>query len=314
MKTLKVFKFFTLAAVLAMPLVSCSDDDGPNGGDAAPAPEVDGSRLTSINGYTFSYDSKGRLSTVTSGSSSASQSLKIDYDKGTITETDYDGETSVYNVKFCEKGYIAQLSASWNYEEKEGSDRYQYVGNGVINFAYDGNGNLTAISSSTNETYKDLTEGETSTSKQEYTLNYTWKEGNMISAVENSTEVEDGETDKWKETYEVTYGTTANKFLQNTMAITNIGMEDAEEVLAMAGLFGKGTAKLPASVKETEDGENPYTHTTNYSYQLNENGSIAEEQGDGYSYVYGYTKTRAAFEGAVKPLSLRSSFFRKAGK
>lgn len=293
MKTFRTIGALALCAVLVPALSSCGgddDDDEPGNGGVI---VMDGTRLTSVSNYRISYDADGRLKRISSPFTGNGNLLEIDYADGTITLDDGEDEMEYMDVKFNGNGYISRLSSSWDYTENDGGDRYRYTGDGRMTFSYNGDGNLVKIDCEMTETEKDLDDNSTERFTERYTISYDWRNGNLVRAVEEGREIEDGDDDDWTDTYTLEYGNLPNTFLQTPATIAYIGFdESAMQLLAMAGLFGNGPEMLPSEMTDDEDG---YTDTWRIVFSLNSNGSIAEERNGYRGYTYGYSNiTRAA--------------------
>ena len=96
-----------------------------------PTTTFDGKQLVAVGNYTFRYDDRNRCDGV---SYYNDDFIDINYDNSTIYLDDDFDELGGYKVKFNGKGYISNISASWNFSE--GSDRYN--GSGSISFSYNG--------------------------------------------------------------------------------------------------------------------------------------------------------------------------------
>lgn len=290
MKTFRMLGALALCAVTVPFLTACGDDnDEPDNGGVN---IIQGDHLTSVGNYGISYDSKGRVSSVRSNG----DVLYIDYDHNTITVSDnddYDDEGEL-NVKFNGKGFITELSSSWDYQDRDDGEFYRTRGSGKIEYRYDGDGNLISVNCKSDETeeYNNRTEKYS----ENYTIDLTWSNGCMMKSVENGEENEDGRVHTWTETYDVQYGNQANAYLQMPLCLSEIfGLDDELDVLGVIGLFGNGPAFLPNKLTETETYDRP--ESWNISFTLNDNGSIASERigSTTYRYTYGTISTRSGF-------------------
>ena len=278
MKAFKKIYAFALCALIVPTFSSCDKDDDFGTGAVI---ELDGTRLTSLDHSTISYDEKGRIVKV-----SSPNDIVIDYEKGTISENDGD-EDNIMKVRFNGKGYIAELSGSWDYTETESNgDKYQYTGSGKSVFTYNSNGNLVKMETTSSETEKDFSDGTTEKFSEKTTISYIWENGNLKQAIEDNTENEDGDVDSWQYLYNVTYGSQKNIFLQMPMSLSSIAFDyDGLHILSAAGLFGKGPALIPTNL--SENGDYNYSHVIYIT--LNDNGSIAKEEFEYNRFTYGYT-------------------------
>lgn len=302
-KTFRMVGAAALCAVLMPALSSCGsdDDDEPNGGPDIPGIEEEGPsgvstpvRLTSIGGVNIYYDDKGRVERV-------GRDVIIDYSDGTIRLDD----DEVMNIKFNGKGYISEVSGSWDYEDEDGRTK----GGGKMKFSYNGSGNLVKCESSSNETYWE--DGYKYNYSETLTMDAEWKDGNLEKIEATEVEKEDGETDRDYMLTTYAYGDQLNKYYQMPLALS-YGFFDDEEisVLAAAGLFGIGSKYLPSALAEIDD---DYTHSNRVSYTLNDNGSIAREYFDNSGVNWNYSEiTRGAFDAApAKKANVRSIFVNK---
>ncbi len=295
-----------ICAMLAPVLTSCGsdDDDEPFGRPDVPSIiEPDGItgndtyvRLTSLGGLPIYYDNQGRVEGVGSY-------LEIDYSRGKIAMEDQE-----MNIKFNGKGYIKEISGAWDYEDEDG----RYKGSGKMSFEYNGDGNLIRYEVSSSET--EYEEDGKTYYDDGFTYTCKWQGGNLIRINGEGYETEDGETDRYNESFVYRYGDRQNKFFQMPLSLTEY-LLDADElsVLAAAGLFGYGPANLPTGgVASDDDG---YEGSFTVRFSLNENGSIAREIFDNSSVNWGYSEyTRGMFveQPTAKKYSVRSLFVRSA--
>lgn len=320
MKTLRFLGSLVIGCALIPSLTACGgdddDDDGGNGGGGnnggGSTTIIQGERLSSVAGFNLSYDNKGRLCKISPSYdySSDNDALIIDYAKGKIYEADSDGDPDgiVYNIKFNGKGYVSELSASYDYIDEDGGDEYRIKGSGKITFSYNGDGNLTGCYSSMSETEKDLEDGETSKYSETVDTKLTWANGNLISAKETDIEIEDGEKDTYRTNYNVQYNGEENRYRQFVFGLSYIPFDDTEwQIMAAAGLFGKGTAEVPVSLSESDD-EGEHTNHS-FWYTFNENGSIASERANyGNTIYWGYSDNTTKSLVPAKKLSLSNIF------
>ena len=309
---MKIFKTlgFAALAVIAVPAITSCKDDEPNGANDADKAIVDfdGERLTNIGSYNFEYDKEGRLVEIYG----SSVELEIDYSKGKIEADDEEG-----TIKFNGKGYVSELSASWEEYEESYGEVYQYKGSGTMKYSYDSNGHLTSISASSKETGK--YDGETSTWETNYTTTLKWNNGNLTRATLSGWEKEDGEKYNFTEDYTISYDNEVNTFKQIPVSLSNyIYADDGLNLLASVGLFGKGPENFPTGYEEHDiydDDDYDYNYTLSMSFILNDNGSIRQERSDYFTYGYGYTSysTRSEFfqTDSQKKINLRKMFVKK---
>ena len=310
MRKFRLLGAIALGALMMPALASCGDDDDPKGGDGVGGVlEIEGERISSISGVQFEYDSKGRLTHLYDYSGG----LTIDYSKGTLyLDGSEDGEDS-YKVKFNDKGYITELRSSWSYTDTDGGHKYQYKGSGTVTFSYNGSGYLVKCSNSSSETGKDLSTGASGKYSQSYTTTLTWRDGNLVSAVEKGKEVDFGDTDTWREETEIDYTSTTNKFRQLPMAVSSVlNNDEVWQMIAAAGLFGKGTKNFPASISVTDDDGD--SSNSSCSYRLNSNGAISSEtiRYRTFNYTYEEIARGSEMSERFKQFSPRSFFMKRA--
>lgn len=308
-KTLRTIGAFALCAVLVPALGSCGgdDDDEPGGGGVI---ELDGTRLTFYNNLTLNYDSEGRFKSVSSPFISNAKLLEIDYSKGSIMLGDGEEEMEDMDVKFNGRGCISRLESSWDYTDNDEGDSYHYVGSGEMTFSYSGDGNLVSVNCKMSETEKDLDDGSVERYEEHYTIDYDWRDGNLVRAVKEGRASDPGYDDEeWNIPYTLSYGNQANKFLQTPGTIAYITFDDSlMQILAAVGLFGNGPVMLPAKFTETDEDD---VESYNIVFTLNSNGTIAEERNGIHSYTYGYSAiTRAAAGSATMPSCKVRDIFR----
>lgn len=278
-------------AICAGVCTSCKDDDGEGikGADAPQGPtvKIDGTLLTNAGNIRFGYDKKGRC---TAMDYSDKSSIKIFYDEGEYVKNEYgrEGEDRG-DISFNERGYISRIST----EKSESSEKSSWVRTETTNFTYNSTGNLIAIS--LNGSYVSLNNGEPSKETWSDEVEFTWSNGNLISAHVVSTGMEDGEV--WKEVKEIscTYDKQVNKFRQWSFAMED-AMDNTCEALGFTGMLGIAPVNLISNIKVEEEekeydaagkiiSSEAYTHSYVYTYVLNEkNGSILKEGTKWYSY------------------------------
>ncbi len=302
------FKVGALAicAMLAPVFTSCGsdDDDEPFGRPDVPSITEPGGisgnetyvRLTSLGGLPIYYDNQGRVEGV-------GNYLDIDYSRGKILM-----EGQEMNIKFNGKGYIKEISGAWDYED----DGDRYKGSGKMEFKYTGDGNLIEYKiDSTEIEYEDR---DKTYYEEGVTYKCKWQHGNLVRVDGEVYEKEDGETERYNESFIYRYGDRQNKFFQMPLSVTEY-LLDADElsVLAAAGLFGYGPANLPSGGVESDD--DGYESSFSVRFTLNNNGSIAREIFDNSSVSWDYSEyTRGMFveQPAAKKHSVRSIFVRSA--
>lgn len=297
MKISKTWGFVALAALSIPMLTSCKDDEPGNGDDAGKdIIDIDGQKITAIGSYRISYDSKGRVTEVTTNN--GYDVFEIDYSNGKIIMDDEEG-----TIKFTKEGYISEISQS--YEDTEGS--YTYTGNGTLKFSYKDN-HVMSISS----TYKEIqtnSNGEKINWEGSESATLTWSNNNLVSSNNKFIEYYNGEVYEEEEySFSVTYGNVANKYHQFPISLADFIFDYEEmDVLIALGLAGHGPAYLPTAIQENG---NDYSYDLKIS--LNSNGSIDTESYvyETYNYVYGKVSTKSAFETIANPkkINVRNLF------
>lgn len=233
---------FALCAAMVPAVTSCGgDDDEPGFGGGGII--LDGTRLTSINNALIQYDSEGRVSRF----GSRSDYGEIDYHNGIIRLSD-DDEYGEMRIRFNGAGYIAQLSQDWDYIDDD--ERWQ--GSGRATFSYDGEGHLVTVDVSSSESYRDLEDGESGKYTEEYTVDLSWRNGNLMTITQRGEENEDGDRERWEEVYNLTYNLQENLYLQPTVSQFESILDESDyTILACAGMFGIGSE--PPSVEDSRD-------------------------------------------------------------
>ncbi len=263
----KIFSYMLMAAAVSTASLSftgCSDDDDnndddPGTGGGNSSTEVvegamsqagtvgDGIKLNQTCGLTITYNTDGTPSTV--------GSCSISYNPLVISIND-EGYTYEYkNFKFNDKGYVTECESYLNeegYWEKTESE-----------LSYNSDGNLTKIKA----------DMKSSDGKGKATIKYTWRGGNLVKIVSESSITEYG---YWaKNETEIEYSSTLNKY-QTLMPSDVRGYSYAFPISAI-GLTGKGSKNLASKVTYTDsDSEEGVfeTGTMTYEYDLNEDGSV----------------------------------------
>lgn len=239
------------------------------------------------------YDKKGRC---VSMSDQYGDGLKIFYDEGVCVYYYDNEEEGRGDISFNKSGYISRMTF-----DSSGSDGYgNWVSKESANFTYNSTGNLLSISIS--GSYVGIEDGEPYKETWTDEAEYTWKNGNLVSAYGVSTDIENGEM--WKEIVETTctYGQQENKFKQWTESMNetyNIG--EFVELVGFTGMLGVAPMNLISKVESEEEEKeydaagkiidsNTYTDSEEFTYVLNENGSIQKEVADYSTYLYTYSE------------------------
>ncbi len=301
---MKKTKFLALM-LMAVPVIAftgCSDDDddggSPNPGDDTSViitDEGDKVLLTSNGLYSYTYDGKGRCTSVSNDGDCYTMSydpFKLSYEYGF-----YMVPSDCYNIvpSFTKEGYISKLDISYDYT----NDKSQEKGSGTISFSYN-NSRLTKISVKGSGTFRNYEESGVYSYNRSGTTSFTWKNGNL-TRLRSDYSGKDGEN--YIETYDanISYGSTKNMYKQYVHYMIGY-LSDALDAdlmpgFAYVGMFGKASDYLPSEVEqyvaykddEYEDYEENYTYIL--SYALNSNGTVNSEtcrSGSGGRTTYSY--------------------------
>lgn len=297
MKISKIWGFIAIFAVSIPMLTSCKDDEPGNGDDADKGiVEIDGQKITKIGSYRISYDSKGRVTKVSTNNSY--EVVEIDYSDGTIELDDEEG-----TIKFTKEGYLSEISM--DYEDEDYG--YTYKGSGTLKFTYKDN-HLMSISSTYNEK-ETSPNGDVENWEGSESVTLKWSNNNLVSSNTKYKDYLNGELEEEENYgYTVSYGQQANKYLQFPISLADYLVDyDEIDVLIAIGLGGHGPAYLPTAVIDTED-----NYTTSIDIDLNSNGSIDSESYNYETFDYQYTNvsTKGAFESFlnVKKKNVRNIF------
>ncbi len=299
MKNNKLFYGLLLIAGMIMFTACGGDSDGGVTASEAPSPTIkdkNGKKIvvTEAGDYTFTYRDNGKLESILCSDYELYEEYKVDKDKFIIRASD-DGGNFKAVVSLTSLGFISAMECNekWNDEEEKGEIKL------VLDFEYDKDGHLIRI---TGEEEYTGTDGEYKWSgNHEYENTIKWSNGNMMSfnSKSSGTETENGEKYQFgSETdCDIEYHKTNNTSKQYSYYQSKIlGEElgDGENLfgaLAIAGLFGKGTNKLPSHIsaivsfwdKDSEyENEGEENESYNLSFDQNSNGTINYEQ-NGYS-------------------------------
>lgn len=291
MRTFKFIGALTLCAATVCSLWSCGDDNEDE--PSYPIINVEGSRISSINGFKISYDETGRVDMIVNPKSG--EQLTINYKKKTMQFSDIRNisEGITLDFSYNHKGYIKEISCAWDYYDPEDNDHEK--GSGICQYSYDDRGHLIYVLAVSNNTETDLTSGTISKSREDAAWHLDWTGGNLSAIDIDGTDTENGITETIKTVVTVDYGQTSNEHAQLPISLASVMMpgmfidDDIMSILAAVGLFGAGPAMLPARI--TEKPANEPTDSFSVSFQLNSNGTIAEERVAGDEiYRFSYTK------------------------
>lgn len=302
----KFFSFLMLGMALC---ASCSSDDEKGGKDSGAPGEQSGTlvgddaednaavanlRITSVGSYRYTYDSNGKLQTISDNdtydgwTASAKDNFKIQSEWKDGSEK----ENSTYTFTIV-NNHITAISGKSTYEYEDEKE----TSSGVAYFKYNGKGQLSSIEYSS--TWTEIDEGRKYSGSESGTVILKYSSDNRLLSVEVS-DVEKEGGEKWTYNETITYDYSSsrpNVFYQYTPRIwDDYYMDDDFDAFAYVGLFGKATSYIPArsTVEYTEkDDEEEYSdsYTQTYNCSFNSNGTIS--YADYYSYGYTSLDTRA---------------------
>lgn len=281
MKKLTFLKLALITALTCVIVTSCGKDDEVV---TPPGLEETGMLLTGVGDYRFYYDDKGRCTEV-----DCYDHITIDWDKSEIrTSEGYEHPLDAIPIKFKTngRGYITELSQSWDYELSGES----YKGSDKATLSYDNAGHLIQASFRSEET--GIMRGESFTSKSESDYTLTWDKGNLVNAKYIEDYIEDNEHEKSEYNYEISYDCNSeNAYKQWTEGVGSVFDHDIF-ILCHVGLFGVGTANFPTNINASH-GDN--VHDYSVSVSTYSSGLISSEKfyGKTYDYTYDEVDTRS---------------------
>lgn len=303
MKTFKLLAVSAFALALAPAFTSCKGDDAPQEPNGSEASVIDGTHLTSIDNCHIGYDKHNRPVSFTNS-----------YDEDDVISIDYSANKIYFDegeldVKFNNKGFITEMSSSWDLKEEVDGETYHYKGSGKLTFSYDKNNCLTSMKENSSETEKYSGSKETYKYSRDSKIDFTWNNGKLVKMYCQEKEEEDGEKDEERYNVDIEYSDDVNAYKQFPLSI--IYATDVElDVLFSVGLFGNGPAYLPdyLTVNYEDDDEESYS----ISFSINENGSLNTEKVGYKTWQYGYSDITRAFgmTGNEKPLNSIKRMFR----
>ena len=312
---------------MAMALPVClftacgSDDDGDGdtggggnsgGGSTSTSSSVteitgtDGSkvRLSSDFSCSYTYDEKGNLIAIVNKHSDTT--YPVSYNPFKITMED-GNQSETMTAEFNKKGYISKLKDVSIVKDEYSQTSFE----DIAYFTYDNDSHLTKITGTT--TKKETYQGQSYTSKSEYSVSYTWNNGLLTKIVTEYSQ--SGGAKKDVETITYTYeGGYRNDCFQYTFAYNY----SSYGIFQRLGFCGKGSSKLPSLAKkvstyykngEKEEFENVRNEA--YTYTFNNNGTVKEEtvsypdtDYQDYYNLYRFTYTNEAAEDEPLPHNL----------
>lgn len=326
----KLFLLMAMALPVCLFTACGSDDDGDGdtggggnsgGSSTSPSSSVteitgnDGSkvRLSSDFNCSYTYDEKGNLIAIFDKHSDTT--FPVSYNPFKITVED-GNQSETMTAEFNKKGYISKLKDAYIEKDEYG----QTSSEEIAYFTYDNDSHLTKISGTT--TKKETYQGQSYTSKSEYSESYTWNNGLLTKIVTEYSQSGGGISMKDVETITYTYeGGYRNECFQYTFAYDC----SSYDIFQRLGFCGKGSSKLPSLAKkvstyykngEKEEFENVRNEA--YTYTFNNNGTVKEEtvsypdtDYQDYYNLYRFTYTNEAAYEAESAAKYHISTFEK---
>lgn len=273
-----------------------------------------GYRVKSVGNIRYLYKSNGKLDLIRIGST------EYDLDKRSYSYEE-DGHLEEYTYSFNANNFLTKIKISYRDDAKEAK------GDGTYELSYNSDKQLSQITSSYTETFKENGKSEKIVEKTSIDFTYTLMRVKRIKLKYEVKETIDGETDK--DTYTATIGFNYdddeeyyNRYYQWTPNVIKYGLDLDDNVLltAMAyiGMLGRASTMLPESIDiEDKDGN----RTKYCSYSHNTYDAIKKADGIDYTYTekeddyevkpYIDFETRAAMPVVNRRSHLRHSPFRK---
>ena len=315
---------------MAMALPVClftacgSDDDGDGdtggggnsgGGSTSTSSSVteitgtDGSkvRLSSDFSCSYTYDEKGNLIAIVNKHSDTT--YPVSYNPFKITMED-GNQSETMTAEFNKKGYISKLKDVAIVKDEYSQTSFE----DIAYFTYDNDSHLTKITGT--RTKKETYQGQSYTSKSEYSESYTWNNGLLTKIVTEYSK--SGGAKKDVETITYTYeGGYRNNCFQYTFAYNC----SSYGIFQRLGFCGKGSSELPKTVStyySNGEGETENVCTEAYTYTFNNNGTVKEEtvsypdtDYQDYYNLYRFTYTNEAANEAESAAKFHNSTFEK---
>lgn len=313
-----------MAITISFGLTSCSIfegegfDDKSIGNLDSERADIDmpkGYRVKSVGNIRYVYKSNGRLDLIRIGSK------EYDVNKKSYTY-EKDGEVEKYTYSFNGNNFLTKIKTTYRNEEDEAK------GDGTIELSYNTDKQLSKITGSYTETFKEDGKSIKYTEKINIEFTYSYMRVKRIKQKYEEKETVNGETKK--DTYTTTIGFIYdddeeyyNRYYQWTPNVVNYGLdlEDNDLVAAMAyiGMLGRASTLLPESleIEDSEDGN----RTKYCSYDHNTFDAIRRADGIDYTYTekdddyevkpFVEIDTRAAKPAARRRSHLRHNPFHK---
>lgn len=300
----KIF-WFAACCLLTTGFTACNDDDDENGngngnGNGTETPGTTPPDVTTDLGIQFPVTSIG-----------GDEDAFFQYTDGRLTS----GHTDV-DLNFTISQNPLTINASWAYGNDESfTETYN-------NIQVNGSGFITSANYTATDIYRDETYHYTATATAQYdadghitekkvnmrdeestdnwTITYTWTDGNLTRIVINEQYTESGYgTENSTETYEYTYDPDPAKN-PNTGIYLYEMWYNTYDFMWYAGLLGKTTRNMPTGMTcvYTEDGSETYRQTYTFTTSYNSDNAVASLEyrtpGATYPYriyTYGYDGT-----------------------
>jgi hypothetical protein len=290
------------SALLWTACSSDDDDNGDNGGGGSAAKLIPGVyegedgisyRLTSSGENDYVYDAQGNLTLISGGEDG---NYEITTNPFTLYRSNKYGSISISKCSFNAQGYLTKFTLNEIYDY---SGEYQDA-TSVYSISYNGNGQISKIS--TSETEVEKWEGETYKGSGSEELTFTYENGNLINVKEVVKGSIAGYSFKGNGLTAFTYGSIANAAQQYTLGVGHyISIDDQVAALAMIGYLGKASKYLPTQIRYTYtysgDEQEEEDETATYSYKLGTNNSLViTEKENNSTYTYKYASDTKAID------------------
>ena len=223
-------------------------------------------------------------------------------------------ESETMTAEFNKKGYISKLKDVSIVKDEYSQTSFE----DIAYFTYDNDSHLTKITGTT--TKKETYQGQSYTSKSEYSVSYTWNNGLLTKIVTEYSQSGGAKKDVETITYTYYEGGYRNDCFQYTFAYNY----SSYGIFQRLGFCGKGSSKLPSLAKKVYtyyyNGEKDYENerTEAYSYTFNNNGTVKEEKVSNpytdyqdYYNLYRFTYTNEAANEAESAAKFHNSTFEK---
>lgn len=292
----KFFVFLISGMMVGAQLSSCSKDDGEDSGapgeiagalvgdDIEANALLEGKRLSSVDSYSYSYDSNGILNNI------SYRYWEGNVNGSTITwKNDQNGDDETYTINVI-NNHIVSLTMKSTYRK---NNYYSENTTGSASFTYNSKGQLASISTISSTIAKD--DGKTYKEGSTGKVSFNYSSDHRLLSYKTSYKWDDGSYEK--ETFTCNYSNDprVNTFYQYTPNMIHESFSDMEAFFYI-GLLGKASSYIPSNyIYEWIDGEDgdEEKHSGNRTSKVtyNSNGTISKA--DGKNYYYTSVGTRA---------------------